>query len=88
MRAEEWIDGPIPSILTTRNHNGEQCTHIIVKNKDIYAQEMMNIVLQLGADTNGQEWLGGSTPLHLCFVKELRARRMAVQGTRHRFGGY
>ncbi|CAH2089029.1 unnamed protein product [Euphydryas editha] len=45
MRAEQWMDQPNPSILTTRNYNGEQCTHILVKNKDIYAQEMMNIVL-------------------------------------------
>lgn len=66
IRAEEWMDGPIPSILTIRNYNGEQCTHILVKNKDIYAQEMMNIVLQLGADINGQEGLDGCTPLHLC----------------------
>ncbi|AEE09523.1 viral ankyrin [Cotesia vestalis bracovirus] len=66
LRAAEWMDRPTPSILTVRNYSGEQCTHIIVKNKDIYAQEMMNIVLNLGADINGQEWLGGFTPLHLC----------------------
>ncbi|CAD6244188.1 GSCOCT00014309001.2-RA-CDS [Cotesia congregata] len=66
MRAEEWMDQPISSILTRTNYNGEQCTHILVRNKDIYAQEMMNIVLKLGADINGKEGLGGFTPLHLC----------------------
>lgn len=65
-RAEESMDEPIPSILTIRNYNGEQCTYIIVKNKDVFAREMMEIVLNLGADINGQEALGGFTPLHLC----------------------
>ncbi|KAH0545678.1 hypothetical protein KQX54_002312 [Cotesia glomerata] len=66
MRAKVWIDQPIPSILITRNYNGEQCSHIIVKNKNIYAQKMMEIVLKLGADINGRENLGGFTLLHLC----------------------
>lgn len=69
LRAAEWMDRPIPSILTVRNYSGEQCTHIIVKNKDICAQEMMNIVLNLGADINGQEWRSGFTPLHLCVLE-------------------
>ncbi|KAG8039270.1 hypothetical protein G9C98_003577 [Cotesia typhae] len=66
LRAAEWMNRPIPSILTVRDYDGEQCTHIIVKNKDFCTKEMMEIVLNLGADINGQEWLGGSTPLHLC----------------------
>nr|ACE75201.1 viral ankyrin [Glyptapanteles flavicoxis] len=69
-RAENMIDEPIPTILTTRNYNGEQCTHLIVSTKDIYAQEMMKIVLNLGADVNGQEACGGFTPLHLCVWKK------------------
>nr|ACE75325.1 viral ankyrin [Glyptapanteles indiensis] len=69
-RAEEMIDEPIPTILTTRNYNGEQCTHLIVNIKEIYAQDMMEIVLDLGADVNGQEACGGFTPLHLCVLKK------------------
>lgn len=30
----------------------------------------MEIVVDLGVDINGQEWLGGFTPLHLCVWKE------------------
>lgn len=65
-RVEQMIDEPIPSILTTRNYNGENCSHIIVKCKDIHAQHMMKVVLNLGADINGKETHGGFTPLHLC----------------------
>lgn len=65
-RAEKWMDQPMPSLLTERNYNGEQCTHFIAKYKDYDAREMMFIVVKLGADINGQESLSGFTPLHLC----------------------
>ncbi|CAH2086222.1 unnamed protein product [Euphydryas editha] len=71
IRAGQWMDQPIPSILTLRNNNGEQCTHILVKNKKIYAREMMNIVLQLGADITARN---GSVVSLLCtcvFWKEI-----------------
>lgn len=65
-RAAEWVDQPIPTILATKNNDGEQCTHIIVKCKEYYAADMMKIVMYLGADINGREGHGGFTPLHLC----------------------
>nr|AGO14416.1 ANK6 [Cotesia sesamiae Mombasa bracovirus] len=49
LRAAEWMDRPIPSILTVRDYD-----------------DMMEIVLNLGAGINGQEWLGGFTPLYVC----------------------
>ncbi|AEE09521.1 viral ankyrin [Cotesia vestalis bracovirus] len=65
-RAERWMDKPMPSLLTERNFNGEQCTHIIARNKNDDAWEMMYIVWKLGADINGQEMPTGYTPLQLC----------------------
>lgn len=69
-RASQFIGGLIPSILSTRNYNGKQCTHILVNYQDVCAQAMMEILLNLGADINGQEELGGCTPLHLCVTEK------------------
>ncbi|XP_061719977.1 NF-kappa-B inhibitor cactus-like [Cydia pomonella] len=65
-RVARCLDDEIPTILAIKNYNGEQCTHTIVKYEEKYAKEMMETVVDLGADINGQEGCGGFTPLHLC----------------------
>lgn len=68
-RVAMCLDNKIPTILAISNVDGVQCTHTIV-NCEEYAKEMMEIVVNLGADINGQERCGGCTSLHLCVQKK------------------
>nr|AOH69093.1 hypothetical protein A6F54_18 [Microplitis mediator bracovirus] len=69
-RAADMVDESLPKILNVRDHNGAQCTHIIAASNVSYPIDMMDIVLQLGADINGREGLAGHTPLHICVMKK------------------
>ncbi|AAW51789.1 viral ankyrin [Bracoviriform demolitoris] len=69
-RAAGMLDESHPRILNIRDYKGAQCTHIIATSNVSCSIDMMNIVLQLGADINGQEGLAGLTPLHICVNKK------------------
>lgn len=82
-RAAASLDYPIPAILAQRNLNGEQCTHVIVKNQKDYSVEMMQIVVDLGADINDKEkqWLHSAPPV--CQEEKLSTSQMAFRSTTH-----
>lgn len=69
-RAADMVNESHPQILNVRDHNGAQCTHIIATSNVSFPIDMMDIVLQLGADINGREGLAGNTPLHICVMKK------------------
>ncbi|XP_007891530.1 nuclear factor of kappa light polypeptide gene enhancer in B-cells inhibitor, alpha b [Callorhinchus milii] len=57
----------IQSLLDNRNYNGLTCLHLAVKNRHY---QMVNYLIQLGANINAQETSSGRTALHLAVEEQ------------------
>lgn len=56
--------------LNTRNSAGQMSIHIVaITHEKLYAAKLIDTIVKLGADINGQEGIGGNTALHLAVNK-------------------
>ncbi|XP_057321599.1 nuclear factor NF-kappa-B p100 subunit-like [Microplitis mediator] len=62
---KEVINDENRYLLLSHNFNQRQCVHVVVCEVKVNAIKKLKLLLEMGADINGQERRGGNTPLHL-----------------------
>ncbi|AAW51782.1 viral ankyrin 2 [Bracoviriform demolitoris] len=62
---KEVINDDNRHLLLDYNFSQRQCVHIVVCEDKVNAIKKLKVLLEMGADINGQERKGGNTPLHL-----------------------
>lgn len=64
-RIRETIDGPYDSIINELNDHGLTCIHVAVKqHRGLHAIQVIELLVQMGADLNAPDKLSSSTVLH------------------------
>ncbi|AIK25693.1 Vank5 [Hyposoter didymator ichnovirus] len=64
-RIRETIDGPYDSIINELNFHGLTCIHVAVKlHRGLHAIQVLELLVEMGADLNAPDNLSGATVLH------------------------
>ncbi|XP_063218593.1 receptor-type tyrosine-protein phosphatase S-like [Bacillus rossius redtenbacheri] len=71
LRAGWWLDQTHDSLLQQFNYEGYQCVHIVARrHRGQKAVQLLEVLMDMGADLNAPDRRSGSTPLHLAVIYE------------------
>ncbi|XP_063219673.1 NF-kappa-B inhibitor cactus-like [Bacillus rossius redtenbacheri] len=71
LRAEWCLDQTHNLLLQQFNYEGYQCVHIVVqRHRGQKALQLLEVLMDMGADLNAPDRTSGSTPLHLAVINE------------------
>ncbi|XP_063230446.1 uncharacterized protein LOC134535307 [Bacillus rossius redtenbacheri] len=71
LRAGWWLDETHNPLLQQFNYEGNQCVHIVARrHRGQKAVQLLEVLMDMGADLNAPNRTSGSTALHLAVINE------------------